>query len=107
MVPQGAAGVFGAEYAATLQLRDHQLNEVVERAGQIRRHDVEAVGGFLDVPLLHHVGDLRGRTLDHQLAARAGNHFRDLPDCHVFRLGQVRDVFEVALAAAGHDEVLR
>src|SRR5215470_9991932 len=53
VLAQRRAFVFGPEQAAPLQLRNHQRDEVVERAGQIGRHHVEAVAGVGAEPFLH------------------------------------------------------
>ena len=45
VLAQRAAGVLGAEQAAPLQHRHDLVDEVRQPAGQVRRHDVEAVGG--------------------------------------------------------------
>ena len=99
--------VFGAEQAAALQFRDHQLDEIVERARQIRRHDVEAVAGAFDEPLLHVVGDLLGRADEHDLGARAGHPLAELADRQLLPPRHRDDAVERALAAVGRRQIVR
>ena len=72
---QGAAFVFAAEEVATLQFGDDPVDEIVETARDPREHDVEAVAGGAVEPLLHLVGDHRGRA-DHREAAIAAGDLR-------------------------------
>src|SRR3954470_4327908 len=60
MFAQGTALVFGPEQAASPQFGQQQLDEIVEPAGQERRHQVEAIAAVSAKPLLHLVGDLFG-----------------------------------------------
>src|SRR5215813_3126050 len=64
VLAQGLALVLAAEDAAALQLGHHPVDEIIEPAGQIGEHDREAVGAAGLQPLLHFVGDGRGRA-DH------------------------------------------
>ena len=57
MVAQRRALVVAAEQAAALQFRHDEIDEIGERAGEIRRQDVEPVGRALDEPFLERVGD--------------------------------------------------
>ena len=46
MLAQRGARVLLAEQPAPAQFGQHQFDEIVEPAGQPRRHHVEAIGGF-------------------------------------------------------------
>ena len=61
-----------AEETPVLQFRNHEIDEVLERARQPGRHHVEAVGGTTGEPLLDPVGDLLGRARAHPVPARSG-----------------------------------
>jgi hypothetical protein len=67
------------EEAAPPQFWDHVVDEIVEAAGHIREHDVEAVAGFAVEPLLHLVGDYRRRADQRETAMAAGD-LRQLAD---------------------------
>ena len=61
MIPQGVAGVFGAEPAAFLQQRHHLVDEVVQAVrGQVRHQDEPVAGVGLDVAV-DLVGDVGRR----------------------------------------------
>src|SRR4051794_18526965 len=60
MFAQGTALIFGPEQAASSQFGQHQLDEIIETAGQERRHQVEPIAAVHAKPLLHLVGDLFG-----------------------------------------------
>src|SRR5690606_32288807 len=49
--------VLAPEQAAALQLGYDVVDEILERAGQRRRHQVEAVRAAVADPMLHAVGD--------------------------------------------------
>src|ERR1700737_1388249 len=70
---QGLAFVFAAEEAAALQFGDDPVDEVVEAARDIGEHDVEPVAGGALEPLLHLVGDHRGRATPREGAIGAGD----------------------------------
>ena len=89
MLAQGRAGVLGAEQAASLQFGHDVVDEVVEPAGQVRRHDVEAVGGALVEPVLDLVGDLLGGAGEDPVAAAAGEPLDQLADGEALPAGQV------------------
>src|SRR5262245_10816765 len=67
VLAQGAALVLRAEEAPPSQLGQYEFDEIVESAGQERRHQVEAVAAVAAEPFLHVVDDLRGRTAHHGL----------------------------------------
>jgi len=83
MLAQGAAFVLCAEQAAPLQFRHDKRGEGIELARKIGWHHVEAVGRAALEPCLEFVGDLRRRTDDPPVAARAGEVARKLPDREV------------------------
>src|SRR5690606_22228698 len=56
-VAQGRAGILGPEQATTLQFRDDEVDEVVERIRIGGAHQVEAVAGARGEPFLDAVGD--------------------------------------------------
>src|SRR6266404_4428393 len=60
VLAQGLAFVFAAEEVAALQFGDDLVDEIVEAARDPREHDVEAVAGIAQEPLLHLVGDHLG-----------------------------------------------
>src|SRR5688500_3606462 len=80
MFAERAPFVVGAEEAATAQLRQHRLDEIVESAWQKWRHEIEAVAAVLLEPFLHLIGDPLRRAPHDRLAARSGNAKRRLPE---------------------------
>ena len=73
MVAQRGAGIGLAIKAAALKLRNNEVDEVVERARIIGRHDVEPISRALNEPLLERIGDrLRGTAQDPVSARRGG-----------------------------------
>ena len=80
MVPQGGSCIIRAKDAALLQDRHHAVHEGVELTGKERRHDVEAVGRPGPEPAFQHVGDLRRRTDQEQVAARDAD-LKVVADC--------------------------
>ena len=79
MLAQRCAFVLGAEQSTMLQHRNHQIDEIVAPARQVRRRDVETVAGALLEPCLHHIGDLVGGADDIE-AAHAGDLLTELAD---------------------------
>src|SRR5262247_375170 len=75
---QRCAFVVPPEQTAPLQFRHHALDEIVEPAGQVGKHDCETVGAFGDEPLLHLVSDGRGRA-DHGETGIAAKALGKLP----------------------------
>src|SRR4029077_1947901 len=51
--PHRRACLFAAEEAAPLQFGNDLIDEIVEAAGQIRKHDRKTVGAFGLEPFLH------------------------------------------------------
>ncbi|CAB3958132.1 hypothetical protein LMG7053_05550 [Achromobacter ruhlandii] len=101
MLAQGRTVVFRAEQAAAAQFRQRQLDEVIQPAGQPRRHDVEAVGAVLLEPLLQLVGHALRRA-DHLLvAAGPGDAQVQLADRQVVAARQIDQQLLAALAAVG------
>src|SRR5258706_4014705 len=80
--PQGGAVVLGAEDAAALQLRHHQVDELLERLGVVREQQVEAVARAGLEPGLHVVGELARRPVGDAVALRHAEHAADLADRH-------------------------
>src|SRR5215213_7439937 len=56
------AFIFGAEQPPSLQLRHHQIDEIMDASGQRRWHIVETVRRLMRKPVLHHVRDLLRRS---------------------------------------------
>ena len=92
--------IFRAKQAAALQFRDDQIDEVVDRAGHMRRQQVEAVGGLLDEPLLQLVGDRRGRADQGPMVFAGGRPHRDLAQRQVVAARQPDVVRGVLIRAA-------
>src|SRR6185369_2373765 len=57
ILAQRLAFVLAPKQAAPLQFRHHAADEIVEPAGQVRKHHREAVGAFGGEPFLHLIGD--------------------------------------------------
>ena len=77
ILAQRAAFVFGAEQSAPLKLRHDEIDEILQRTGQQRRDQVEAVGratleGLSRRPVFTDVFE-PGRALDHIELARAAD----------------------------------
>ena len=97
-----SALVGGAEQAAPLQLGDDQIDEVVERAGQPGRQDVEAVGGLVLEPFLAAVSaTCVGAADDGVVAARGRDPLVELADGEVVLVGDLADQRLAALHAFG------
>ena len=62
MIAQRRPLIVGAEQAALLQDRHHELHEILKAFVEIRRHHVEAVGCVINEPVLQGVGDAFGRA---------------------------------------------
>src|SRR5258708_19990631 len=54
--------IFAPEQTAPLQFRHHALDEIIEPAGQVGKHDGETVGAFGGEPFLHLIVDGPGRA---------------------------------------------
>src|SRR6266567_5228126 len=83
MIAQCCSVIVGAEQAALLQNRYHELDEILEAFVEIRRHHVEAVRGVTLEPLLQGVGDAFGRAAQHPMAACGGGEIVEVAQCHV------------------------
>ena len=79
MLAQRLAFVTRAEQATPLQQRNYLRGKDVEHRRQQRRHDIEAVGGIVDKPVLDQIGDLFGRAGGGEMAAGAGEACEQLP----------------------------
>src|SRR5262249_11755542 len=77
MLSQSASLILGSGDPAASQLRDNELDEIVESSGKIRSHDVEFICSLCPEPLFHHVGDLASRSFhshaDSEPAARTAS----------------------------------
>src|SRR5262245_64641807 len=73
VLPQGRAFVLRAEQAAALQLRNEQVDDIVEPLREGQRQHVETVGGAGCEPMLQRVGDLRGRASHRAVRALDGS----------------------------------
>jgi len=60
ILPKHRTLVFAAKESAPLQLGHDAIKEIVETAGEIGEHDVEAVTGLGEEPFFHLVGDHAG-----------------------------------------------
>lgn len=96
MVPQRCPVIVVPEKSALAQDRHHLLGEYVEPALQIRRHDIEAVGGTIVEPFLDLVGDLFGRPGLDPMAARPGEAVEQLADGWILALDDVEYDVEAA-----------
>src|SRR5436309_1922543 len=56
--------IFATENLPPLQFRHDTIDEIIESARQIWKHDGESIGAFGDQPFLHLVGN-GGRRSDH------------------------------------------
>jgi hypothetical protein len=101
--PQGAVRVSGAEEAAALQLGNDTCGEVFQRAGQVEKDHVEAVGGFFLETGLHVIGDLVGRTDDR--AGLVGDLLGQLADGQVVPASQLVNAVLGALALVGERQL--
>src|SRR5689334_13618482 len=97
MIAQRGAFIVAAEQAATLQFRDYEIDEFVERAREMRRQHVEPVGGAFDKPLLEGVGDGLRSAADHPVAARRRGQIVEVAQGHVLALSHlIEDAVERA-----------
>src|SRR5262249_12738490 len=94
---QRRALVFPPEQTAPLQFRHHALDEIVEPAWQVGKHDCETVGAFGGEPFLHLVGDGRGRA-DHCEPGMAAGALGELPHREFLALRQLDSPLPAALA---------
>ena len=63
-----------ASEPAPLQFRDHQIDEIGQPRRQPRRQNVETISGFIAVPFLQRIGDLRrGADLHHLAEVEEGD----------------------------------
>jgi hypothetical protein len=69
MLAQGGALILGAENAAPLQVRDHQIDKLPQTIGKQRGDQVEAVGPTAYKPILDLIGDLSRCTQQHPVTA--------------------------------------
>jgi hypothetical protein len=72
MLAQRLALILLAEQPAALQFGDDEVDKLRERAGEIGRQDVVAIGCPFDEPLFEDVGDLDRRAGDNPMPARRG-----------------------------------
>src|SRR5262249_43010804 len=97
VLAQGLTFVLTAEETAALQFGYNPVDKVVEPAGDVWEHDVEPVAGRAVEPLLHLVGDHRGRADQRQPAIAAGD-LRQLTDRQIVAPGARDDPLAAALA---------
>ena len=62
MIAQHLALIVVPEDATTLQFWDHEIDKIVQSAGQKRRLDDKSVRGLCLKPVLHLVGDSLRRS---------------------------------------------
>lgn len=96
VVAQGAACVGGAHQATTAQLRYDVVGELLEGGGHMGGLDHEAVGRARVEPLLHGVGDVRGRA-DHVALGAGPVPAADLAHAELLALGELDHLAVVAL----------
>ena len=72
VVTQRRPLVLAPKQPARLELRHDKVDEVDQRAREIRGKDVETIRGFLDEPFLQRVGDSLGRPAEDPVAAGGG-----------------------------------
>src|ERR1700722_14178453 len=84
IVAQHRPLIFGAEQTTRLQFRYDEIDKLVQPDWQMRRLDQETVHRPVLEPGLHVVGDLRRRSLERSLTARAGETFIELADGQSF-----------------------
>ena len=83
MVAQGAPLVLLAEQAASAQLGDDHIDEIVQRSGEPRGHDIEPVGRFVAEPVLHHVGHLRRGADNERVPPWPSVQQAEFPQCQI------------------------
>src|SRR5450830_1129673 len=74
MIAQRAALIFGAEQAASLQLRHHQINEIIKSGREVGWHDVETIGSLSMEPFFQCIGNVLRRAADDAVTACTGHH---------------------------------
>ena len=84
-----------------MQFGHHQIDKLVERLRQHRRHDVEAVAGTVFKPFLHPVGNGLWRADHHPVAARTGQVFVQLAHGEFVAPGQLQHHVGAAVDALG------
>src|SRR5579863_6899941 len=92
ILAQSLTFVFAPEYATPLQFRHDLIDEIVEPARQIRKHDGEAIARLGRQPLFHFVGD-GFRRADHGQAGITAEPLRQLPDGEIFARSHFDDAF--------------
>jgi hypothetical protein len=97
VLPQGLAGVLGAEQPAPAEDRDHVIGECLEAGGQRGGHHVEAIGGALVEPVLDGVRDLLRGAGEGPVPPAAAEPPDQLADGQLLPLGQVGDQLRAAL----------
>ena len=88
ILPQRPALIFLSEDPASLQLRHHLVDEIVEPGGQEREHDIETVAAKARQPLFHLVGDDPG-CADKRQPAIAADALRELAHGELVARGEV------------------
>jgi len=105
MLAQSGAFVFHAEEPTLLQDRHDMIHEAFEAGGEYRRHDVEAIGGAVFVPVLQCIGHLFGRASERPVPATTTEptdqlaHGQALAPCEVHdqRIAALRGFSEVVV----------
>lgn len=100
VVPAESIGVvLGAEPAALLQQGNNVIDEIVQTAGQIRRHDVETVGRARIHPGDQIIGDRLRGTGNTAMTAPATEFADQFADGEVTVGGQLTDQGRSALVS--------
>src|SRR5712691_8782865 len=84
VVTQRRPLVLTPKQPARLKLRHDQVDEVDQRAREVRGKDVETVRGFLDEPFLQRVGDALGGPAEDPVAAGGRGQVVEIAQGHVF-----------------------
>src|SRR5690349_8125496 len=99
MVSQRLAFIFCSEMPASLQLWDDQLDELVERRGEISGGNHKAVRSAAKEPLLEHIRNGGRASARHDVAARDGHIVVEIAQRIVLAAGLCDQHFREALRA--------
>src|SRR6185437_7193909 len=94
---QRLAFIVLAEQSAALQLRDEQVNDVLQPAWKGQGHEIEAVGRAAAEPGFERIGDFGRRADDDAVAALAVNALVELADGEAFAPRQLDHHLDPAL----------
>ena len=73
MFAERKARVFSSKDATPLQFGHDLVDELIERGGEIRRHQDEAVASALNKPFFHDIGDHRRGAAGKEVSAGDGD----------------------------------